>query len=69
MRAERTAAAAAHGGWRSGGALIRINADPKDAAVRGAGVSLPAGALSALTAIDARLRHSTHPSTAFRLRD
>jgi NAD-dependent SIR2 family protein deacetylase len=69
MRAERTATTAAASGQRSGGALIRINPDPAAAAVPpGAGVALAAGALAALTAIDARLRHSTQPSTAFRRR-
>jgi NAD-dependent SIR2 family protein deacetylase len=54
MRAERIAASGV--GLRSGGALIRINPDPRAAAVpRGAGVSLQAGALAALAAIDARL--------------
>jgi NAD-dependent SIR2 family protein deacetylase len=58
IRAERTAAAAAAVDRRSGGALIRINPDPAAAAVPpGAGVALRAGALAALTAIDARLRH------------
>jgi hypothetical protein len=43
-------------GRRSGGTLIRINPDPAAAAVPpGAGVALRAGALAALTAIDARL--------------
>jgi NAD-dependent SIR2 family protein deacetylase len=59
MRAERTATTAAANGRRSGGSLIRINPDPAAAAAPpGAGVALPAGALAALTAIDARLRHS-----------
>jgi NAD-dependent SIR2 family protein deacetylase len=59
IRAERTAAGAAVSGRRSGGSLVRINPDPAAAAVpRGAGVALRAGALAALTAIEARLRHS-----------
>jgi NAD-dependent SIR2 family protein deacetylase len=69
MRAERTAATMAGSGRRSGGALIRINPDRAAASVpRGAGVALRAGALTALTAIDARLGHSAQPSTAFRRR-
>jgi hypothetical protein len=52
MRAERIAATAA-----AGGSLIRVNPDPAAAVVPpGAGIALPAGALAALTAIDARLR-------------
>jgi NAD-dependent SIR2 family protein deacetylase len=67
MRAERTAATLAAGARRSGGALIRIN--PRAAAVpHGAGVSLQAGALAALTAIDARLRDFTRASKACRRR-
>jgi NAD-dependent SIR2 family protein deacetylase len=55
LTAQRIAAAA--GGRRSGGALIRINPDPAAATVPpGAGVALRAGALAALTAIDAQLR-------------
>jgi NAD-dependent SIR2 family protein deacetylase len=58
IRAERAAAAASD--RRSGGSLIRINPDRAAAGVPlGTGVALPAGALAALTAIDARLRHST----------
>ena len=66
-RAERTAASAAASGRRSGGSLIRINPDPAAAAVPpGVGVALGAGALAALTAIDARLPYLTQPSTVFR---
>jgi NAD-dependent SIR2 family protein deacetylase len=62
IRAEHTAATEPAIGRRSGGSLIRINPDPAAAAVPpGAGVSLPAGALAALTAIDARLRYLTQP--------
>ena len=61
-RAERTAASAAASGRRSGGSLIRINPDPAAAAVPpGVGVALGAGALAALTAIDARLRQVSEP--------
>jgi NAD-dependent SIR2 family protein deacetylase len=56
IRAERTAVAAAASGRRSGGVLIGINPDLTVAGVpSGAGVALAAGALAALTAIDARL--------------
>jgi hypothetical protein len=49
-------------GQYSGGSLIRINPDPVAAAVPpGTGVALRAGALAALTAIDARLRYSKPP--------
>lgn len=57
IRAEYVAASAV--GASSGGSLIRINPDPGAAAVPpGAGVALPAGALAALSAIDARLHRS-----------
>jgi NAD-dependent SIR2 family protein deacetylase len=63
VRAERTASAAVSG-RRSGGLLINIRPDPTAAAVSpGAGVALRAGALAALIAVDARLRHSEPPPT------
>jgi len=66
MRAHRTAATAATSGRRSRGSLIRINPDPAAGAVlHGAGVAQPAGALAALTTIDARLRYLIQ--RAFRL--
>jgi NAD-dependent SIR2 family protein deacetylase len=57
--AEQLAARCVRGGRRKAGALIRINPVPGDAAVPpGLGVCLTAGALAALTAIDARLQGS-----------
>jgi NAD-dependent SIR2 family protein deacetylase len=65
MRAEHLAASIGGRRGRAAASLIRINPDPADAAVPGgAGVSLTATALAALTAIDARLRSSTQPSAA-----